>query len=275
MTNKNIISYQSIYSTQIYLNSSSSMLMNGTLKSYVHFYIQNAINANKKSAIEMRVSLVNAQFPCSFYQINNSNNTIIINDITYTFPNGNYNVNNFISTWYSIVGSTWLISFTSVTNKLIFTFTAPFNFTDNINNSIFPVIGFISGNTYSCIGNTLNAPYCVNFSGLSRLLISSPTFTLNSKTSYDSAMGNIIASVPNNCIQNGIIYYTNYTNYKSIFKNSELSCITIQIQDDDENYIDFNNLDWSLTIQIDIVHEVIEDLNSVDDIYETAKNELL
>ena len=101
MTNKNIISYQSIYSTQIYLNSASSMLMNGTLKSYVHFYIQNAINANKKSAIEMRVSLVNAQFPCSFYQINNSNNTIIINDISYTFPNGNYNVNNFISTWYS------------------------------------------------------------------------------------------------------------------------------------------------------------------------------
>ena len=54
-----------------------------------------------------------------------------------------------------------------------------------------------------------------------------------------------------------------------------MSCITIIIQDDDENYIDFNNLDWSLTLQIDIVHEVIENLNSVDDIYETAKNELL
>ena len=142
-------------------------------------------------------------------------------------------------------------------------------------NSLFPVIGLVSGVIYRSVGNSLSAPFCVNFSGLPRLLISSPTFSLNSKTSYDSAMSNIIASIPNNTIQNGIIYYTNYTNYKSIFKNSELSCITIQIQDDFENFIDFNNLDWSLTLQIDIVHEIIDNLDTVDDIYETAKNELL
>jgi len=271
----NQVSYQTIYSTQIYLNSSSSMLMNGTAKSYVHFYIQNAINSSKKNTIEMRVSLVNAQFPCSFYQLNNTNNTIIINGVNYTFPNGNYNVNNFISTWYSVVGATWLLSFSSLTNKLIFTNTTLFVFTDTLENSLFSVIGFTPGNTYSCVGSTLSAPFCVNFSGLSRLLISSPTFSLNSKTSYDSAMGNIIASVPNNCIQNGIIYYTNYTNYKSIFKNSELSCITIQIQDDNENYVDFNNLDWSLTLQVDLVHEVIDNLDSVNDIYETAISKLL
>ena len=275
MQNKNIISYQTIYSTQIYLNSASSMLMNGTAKSNVHFYIQNAINSNKKNTIEMRVSLVNAQLPCSFYQINNTNNSIMVNGVCYVIPNGNYNVNNFITTWKSVIGSTWLLSFSAITNTLIFTNTTPFTFSDMIANSLFSVIGFTVGNTYISNGNTLAAPYCVNFSGLSRLLISSPTFSLNSKTSYDAAMGNILASIPNNCIQNGIIYYTNYTNYKSIFKNSELSCITIQIQDDDENFVDFNNLDWSLTLQIDMVHEVIENLDSVDDIYETAKNELL
>ena len=250
--------------------------MNGTAKSNVHFYIQNAINSSKKNTIEMRVSLVNAQFPCSFYQINNNNNTININGINYVFPNGNYNVNNFISTWYNVVGTTWLLTFSAITNKLIFNNnTTTFIFTDSPQNSLFPVIGFTPGNTYSCNFTTMTAPYCVNFSGLSRLLISSPTFSLNSKTSYDSAMSNIIASVPNNCIQNGIIYYNNYTNYKSIFKNSELSCITIQIQDDNENFVDFNNLDWSLTLQVDQVHEVIDNLDSVDDIYETAKSELL
>jgi len=214
-------------------------------------------------------------FPCFFYQLNNTNNTIIINGVNYTFPNGNYNVNNFISTWYSVVGATWLLSFSSLTNKLIFTNTTVFTFTDLLSNSLFSVIGFTPGNSYSCVGSTLSAPFCVNFSGLTRLLISSPTFSLNSKTSYDSAMSNIIASVPNNCIQNGIIYYTNYTNYKSIFKNSELSCITIEIQDDNENFVDFNNLDWSLTLQVDLVHEVIDNLDSVNDIYETAINELL
>ena len=130
MQNKNVISYQTIYSTQIYLNSSSSMLMNGTAKSNVHFYIQNAINSNKKNTIEMRVSLVNAQFPCSFYQINNTNNTIKINSISYVFPNGNYNVNNFISTWKTVVGNTWVLSFSSITNTLVFSYTSAFTFSD-------------------------------------------------------------------------------------------------------------------------------------------------
>ena len=122
MTSKDFISYQTIQSSQIYLNSSSAMLMNGTAKSYVHFYIQNAINTTNKNTIEMRVSLVNAQLPCSFYQINNFNNTIIINGISYMFPNGNYNVNSFITTWKSVVGSTWVLSFSSFTNTFIFTF---------------------------------------------------------------------------------------------------------------------------------------------------------
>ena len=274
MTSKDFISYQTIQSSQIYLNSSSAMLMNGTAKSYVHFYIQNAINTTNKNTIEMRVSLVNAQLPCSFYQINNFNNTIIINGISYMFPNGNYNVNSFITTWKSVVGSTWVLSFSSFTNTFIFTFTSAFTFTVMSNCSLFPIIGFIVGKTYSSVGNSINAPFCVNFSGLSRLLISIPTFSLNSKSSFDSAMSNIIASIPNNCIQNGIIYYTNYTNYRSIFKNSELSCITIQIQDDNENFIDFNNLNWSLTLQIDMVNEVIENLNTIGDIYESAIQEL-
>ena len=111
--------------------------MNGTAKSYVHFYIQNAISSSKRNTIEMRVSLVNAQFPCSFYQINNTNNTININGVDYIFPNGNYNVNNFISTWKNVVGASWLLSFSSITNTLIFTNTSPFTFTDTLSNSLF------------------------------------------------------------------------------------------------------------------------------------------
>jgi hypothetical protein len=275
MTSKNIISYQTIFSQQIYLNSSTSMLMNGTLKSYVHFFIQDALNDKRNNTIEQRVSLVNAQIPCSFYQINNNNNTIIINGINYTFPNGNYNVNNFISTWYSIIGSTWLLSFSSITNKLIFTYTSVFTFTDNTINSIFPVIGFTPGISYSCIGSTLQAPYPVNFSGLPRILVSSPTFSLNSRcANAEATMSSIIGAVPINSLNNGIIYYTNYTNYKSIFSSYELSFITIMLQDDNDNMIDMNNIDWAMTLQIDTVVEVVKSLDNLNDIYENAINEL-
>ena len=274
MTNKNSVSYQTIYSQQIYLNSSTSMLMNGSLKSYVHFFIQDAMNDKKHNTVEQRVSLVNAQIPCSFYQINNNNNQIIINGILYTFPNGNYNVNNFITTWSSIIGAGWLLTFSSMTNTLIFTFTSVFTFTDT-KSSIFPVIGFTAGNSYSCTGSILNAPYPVNFSGLPRILISSPTFNLNSRcANAEATMSSIIGAVPINTLSNGIIYYTNYTNYKSIFSSYELSFITIMLQDDNDNMLDMNNIDWAITLQIDTVVEVVKSLDNLHDIYENAINEL-
>ena len=61
MSNKNnSISYQTIFSQQIYLNSSTSMLMNGSLKSFVHFFIQDTLNDKNHNTVEQRVSLVNA-----------------------------------------------------------------------------------------------------------------------------------------------------------------------------------------------------------------------
>ena len=275
MTSKNIVSYQTIFSQQIYLNSSVATLINGSLKSYVNFFIQDALNDKKHNTIEQRISLVNAQIPYSFYQINNSNNTIIISGITYKFPNGNYNVNSFISTWLSIIGSTWLLSFSAITNKITFTFTSPFTFTDSLTNSLFPVIGFTACCPYSSTVNTLNAPFPVNFSGLPRILISSPTFNLNSRcANADATMSSIIGAIPINTLNNGIIYYTNYTNYKSIFSSYELSLITIMLQDDNDNMIDMNNIDWAITLQIDTVVEVVKSIDNLNDIYENAINEL-
>ena len=66
---------------------------------------------------------------------------------------------------------------------------------------------------------------------------------------------------------NGIVFYNNISHYKSIIKNKELSCITIEIQDDSKNLINFNNIDWTMTLQIDLVNEVYESLDSLEDIY--------
>jgi hypothetical protein len=73
-------------------------------------------------------------------------------------------------------------------------------------------------------------------------------------------------------VNNGLIFYNNVTNYKTIFNNSQLSSIQIQIVDDSNNLINFNNIDWALTLQIDDVHEVIQDLSTIQEIYEFESN---
>ena len=61
----NTINYQSIYSTQIHLNSyNADIFINKTKKSNVVFFF-NDTNQASKNVIEMRISVVNAQIPCS------------------------------------------------------------------------------------------------------------------------------------------------------------------------------------------------------------------
>ena len=44
----------------------------------------------------------------------------------------------------------------------------------------------------------------------------------------------------------GLITYNNFTDTKHIIQNTTLDSIDIQIKGEDENYINFNNIDWCL-----------------------------
>lgn len=275
MKKNNNINYQTIYSTQLYLSSNdANIYLNGSKKSSVTFFFEDLLKLDK-SSIEMRVSLVNAQIPVSYYQINSTNNTIYINTIPYVFPDGNYNVNSFINTWYNIVGNNWSVTFNSINNTFLFSYpSSSFIFYDDIQNSIFPVIGFNIGKTYTSVNNQINGLYPANFLGLNRINIKSSTFNFRNLDTYEKGRTTTISSIPVNASSNGLINYINITNYKSIFKNHEISSLNIDITDDNSNFIDFHNINWSMTLQIDIVNEVINNLDDLNDVYENAKQEL-
>ena len=269
-----MLSYQTIYSTQIHLNSANANItLNQTKNSNCSFFLKNILKLDK-STIEMRVSLVNAQLPYSFYNINETNNQFNVSGITYNFPVGNYNVNSFISTWASVLGNNnWSITFNNITNKFNFVYTSAFYFNDG-GNSMFPIMGFSLGSFLYSSNNSLLSSYPVNFSGLTRLLISSPSFGIHNITGKEEGYNNILASVPISSNMSGIINYTNITNFKNVFKNHELSCIEIIIQDDQNNFINFNNQNWSLTLQLDVVSEVVNEITGLNDVYKNAIKEL-
>jgi hypothetical protein len=279
MANKNLVQFQTIQSYQIHLNSNSaSILNNSSYKSDVNFYVQNLVEPNKNT-LELKISLVNCQIPKSYYLINSNNNKffITINNLTATFyfPYGNYNVYSFISQFNATCGNDFILSLNVSTNTLNISHTTYDFILSDDDNSIFGLIGFNKGISYYSSNKIIVSPFPVDFTGLKRIFLLSPSFNLNSKTSYDGSETSILSSIPVNCINNGIIYYHNNTNFKSTFNNSQLSNIQIQIIDDEGNFINFNNIDWCLTLQIDMINENIQDLNTVEDIYEQSINELL
>jgi hypothetical protein len=92
--------------------------------------------------------------------------------------------------------------------------------------------------------------------------------------SFTSGSTSTFCSIPVSSNASGIIHYNNLTDYKSIFKNYELNSIDISITDDKNNYIDFNNVDWSMTLQIDITNEIVENIDNLHDIYANQHQEL-
>jgi hypothetical protein len=273
------ICYQTVSSTQIYLNSQSAeIFLNGIYKSNVAFFFQDPIEIGYNT-IETRVGVVNAQFPNSWYLINSTNNQINITisgtTTTYSFPYGNYNVNTFITQWATTVGAGWTITFNSITNNYTFSYTSNFTFSDyNLKSSIFGIIGFATGSSYASFNNLLTSFFCVNFGGLTRINIRSSTFYLNNVDSNTGTVGRTLCSVPVSTSQNGYIFYENFTNYKSVFNNRGINSVNIEIMDDSNNYINFNNIDWTITLQIDVLKEVITDYDTINDIYNKEKNEI-
>ena len=273
------INYQSVSSTQLYLNSANANIyLNKSKKSNVVFFFSNILKIDKNS-IDMKLSVVNAQIPVSWYLINDTNNTITITiqNITnsYNFPAGNYNVNTFMSAWLAFFGNTWVITFNNVTNKL--TFSHPlgqitFGNTIISKNLLLSVMGLDPSQSYTSSGNYITSQYSVNFSGLQTLKIKSSTFSFKNIDSFSGSATSTICSIP--VSSTTMINYYNLTGYKSTFKNYELNSIDIAITDDKNNFIDFSDIDWSLTLQIDITNETIENIDNLNDIYLNQHQEL-
>jgi len=276
------ITFQSTNSIQLYLNSSSAdMYLNQTKKSNVVFFFENILKIDKNS-IEMKLSLVNAQIPVSWFLINDSNNRIVIttpqNTTTHYFPNGNYNVNTFISKWIETFGpNEWTITYDKLLNKLQFSnILGQITFGNSIkeSNTLLPLLGFIPTQSYTSSANHITSVYSINFSGLTKLNIKSSTFTFKNMDSFTSGATSTFCSIPVSANASGIIHYNNLTDYKSIFKNYDLNSIDISITDENNNYIDFNNVDWSMTLQIDITNEIVENIDNLHDIYANQHQEL-
>lgn len=257
-------------STQIYLNSANAdIYLNNNMKSNVTFFFEDPLTFDRHTMTK-KFSVVNAVFPMSFYCINNRNNNIIINGGNYTFPNGNYNITQFINQWYITVGNSWILNYSSVTNKLSFNNTSLFSFSSS-NNSIMQLLGFLPNTNYTSYGSgalfTLTPPYVVNLGGILKLDVKTSSFNFSNMDSYEKGRTNTICSIPINSNNNGYILYENFTNYNSMFRNQQISDLNIMIQDEFNNFIDFNNCDWSLTIQLDVLVRILDNNESLNDVY--------
>ena len=239
----------------ITLSSKYGIQQNGTYKSHLMFNFKNLLS-DEQQYLKSEVIVLNAQIPVSFYVINDYNNVLTISGsgiltTTITIDTGNYNANTLISELKSqfltsgVVFSNIKINKNS--SKLVFTALLFTNY--SFSGSMLSVLGSTSSvesnsNVYKCI-------YPLNLLGTERLSIKSEKLAVQSVSSLDYSFSNTLITIPVDVSPFSMISYTSQSDVnKNILNVRTVNEIDIQILDEDNNLVNFNNLDWNITLVI-------------------------
>jgi len=235
---------EQLYTRLFNISSNTGDIINSPLNSSGIWSIPNFIQRDEDvTRIECRV--IHGEVPVSFYIINKNNNILHLNGVSNIIPVGNYNIKTFTSYLVSldIIGT-----YSSLTSK--YTLSSLANFTISGSKSTCRTIIGLGKNDYSSVNNSLEMQNVVNFLPLARLNFRSSALQLDNYNSYDKS-SDIFISLQNSSSQNAMINYKNSAHVKYILEIDNLSTLDIRITDDMNQLIDFNGLDWYLTICID------------------------
>jgi len=250
-----------IDSRLISLNSADAYLKNNTsFLSDVIFRLPGLLK--KESDIKhVQYQIVDSQIPVSFYNVNYTNNVLNyqIASINYsiTATPGNYSftslATNLIAKFLAN-GHTFTITINKQNGLVTFSTTAT-NFTFLLaGSSIFSILGLVA--TTNSTSFNLTCIYPFNVLGVTKIKIVSQFFNSYNIDSKNNGLSNNLALIPVDQPSFGLIVYENKSNSKYTLRTDTLDEIDLQFYDQNNNLINFNNIDWQITILMEITREV-------------------
>ena len=90
-------------------------------------------------------------------------------------------------------------------------------------------------------------PYVVNFLPIPRINFKSNYFKFNNYNTSDKS-SDLFLLLQNNAGQLNMINHTNQTQTEFLLQDINITTFNINVMDDNNNLINFNNIDWTMTI---------------------------
>jgi hypothetical protein len=256
----------------ISLNSNNATTYNnGRYLSDLSFDFFSILSADE-SILYVEGGVQSAQIPCSFYNLDITNNVFsyTVGGIAYNIqvPPGNYNYNTLVTqmaTLFTVNGHTFTFSLNRNSNILTMSLTSAGTWNNILPSSIYYILGF--NNTTTVItANTITYPNLFNLLGQKKLKIYSNNLAIDSLDSVGNTTNNLIETLSVNQPGFGMIIYNNLDSTYGHLKTSYLSTIDIQIKDELGNFINFNNTNWTMTIVLIVFKELKVKQTTIDGI---------
>lgn len=235
------------------INSSNYLFMNNKTELSNGIWSFPNLSFTTDDIIDVYISILHAEIPNTDYVVNNYNNEIKIQDaflgvLTFTLTTGNYNINTFLNMFNSIATSGYILSYSSVTNKL--TLTAPNSFSVLASQSNSRYILGLGNTDFNSIGLSATFPFCINLLPTNVFTIKSSAFNIGNFGADNSS--DVFLTIQNNGSTGSRCLYSNFSGIRYRMENPNLSVFDIRIEDGEHNPINFNGVDWYITFQIDI-----------------------
>jgi len=241
----------------ITLNSQDGVKINGAYLSNINFNFSGLLS-DDNNIIRTYITVLNAQFPVSFYIIDETDNVLnyIENSIekTLTIAIGNYNGNQMVTALnagFTSNGSPITATLNSQNGILTFIITGGVSCTFLSTSTIKPILGFDD----SLINNTsvIVMPYQLNLLGKKKIFINSNYLRNSAFSSKSLSCVQTIATVPVDQPPYSMISYVSVSELeKNIIFNRSLDILDIQIVDEENKYVNFRNINWSITLCLSI-----------------------
>ena len=249
----------------ITLNSQDGEQINGTYLSSIKFNFSGLLQ-DDIYLVRTYITVLNAQFPVSFYIIDETDNMLYYTDNsvskTLELTPANYNGNQMVTalnTGFTANSSPITCFLAPQTGILYFTITGGTSITFLSTSTIKSILGFDVDISSSSL---LKLPYQLNLLGKKKLFINSNNLRNSAFTSKSFSSVQTIATIPVDQPPYNMINYTSISELeRNILFNRSLDVIDIQIVDEDNKYINFQNINWSITLCLTIEKNDHEKIN--------------
>lgn len=253
-------------------SNNATTYFNGSYLSNVSFDFS-CILVPDKSVLYIEGGVQSAQIPASFYNIDITNNVFsyTVGGISYNIqvPPGNYNYTTLISqmaTLFTVNGHSFTFSLNRASNILTMTLITAATWNNILPSSIWYILGFNQNTTYPITSNTITFSNLFNLLGQKKLKIYSSNLAIDSVDSVGNQTNNLIETISVNQPGFGMIIYNNVDSTYGHLRTSYLSTVDIQIKDELGNYINFNNINWTMTIVLIVYKELKVRTQEIDGI---------
>tara|TARA_R110000796_G_scaffold188226_1_gene305116 strand:+ start:390 stop:1352 length:963 start_codon:yes stop_codon:yes gene_type:complete len=244
------------------LNSKYASKLNGTQNSRVLFDFVNIIDKSKDH-LYMTMAVQSAEIPSSFYNVTIKNNITRVDrdDIAAAFditmPVGNYNADTYLAKFKELYDAVTPSNVTIALDAV----TGIFNLQEALADFTIKSVGSTSyvlwggevGTDYvfqkAASGAAASFGFPANFLGVTKIKLSSDNLAGTNVDSSQLKTTTLIDTVSVTATPFGLTIF-NSLGRETLMKAKRIEEIDLELRDQDDNLIDFNNAEWCISIII-------------------------